>query len=531
MSAAITGREGRSSMRTPLGVRRRMKSAGSSTRGASATRKNTEHVGRVRPLGPDDGLDAQGTELRTSLTLSRRTGIGRRVTHALPGRRRIFRDSIHGDIGYAKGEFQRLVESILDTRMFQRLRHIRQNGVLHLVFHGAEHSRFSHVMGVAWVASQIFDAAYRNTDDATVCANFDQDREDTILAALLHDVGHGPFSHTLEEILKSLTVPVDFDHEVMTKRILVENGSEIAAVLGERGTRLVPFIDKKKRIPNRWFYDIVSSALDADRLDYLLRDSTMTGVTNTHFDLDRLVDALGIKNDELVVDARAKDVIENYLLAMEQMYASVYYHHTNRAASFLLRSVVARAVDVASEDIGQRTKLFPERYGKDDPLWQTIEKGQEVPLSVYEILDENHVWNLISLWTDAEDPTLAELAKDLKKRSLPKALIIDRATNLPPHGLRKLEAKAKEMFTTARPDRNPKYYVASDKPERKAYTGGAYEEGYVGSIKLIHPGGRTEPIEEADRTVAKVLKDKAVYPSLIVPEIIRGDVLRALEVM
>jgi len=354
------------------------------------------------------------------------------MSGALPGRPRIFRDSIHGDIGYAKGDFQHLIEAILDTRMFQRLRHIRQNGVLNLVFQGAEHSRFSHVMGVAWVASKMFDAAHRNTANSSVCENREQDREDTILAALLHDVGHGPFSHTLEEILRSLSVK--FDHEEMTKRILVEKDSDIARALGERRERLVPFIDKTKREPNKWFYSIVSSALDADRLDYLLRDSTMAGVWTNRFDLGRLIDALGIKMDELVVDARARDVVENYLLAMEQMYASVYYHHTNRAASFLLRAVVARAVDVAREDASQRNNLFPQRGGQDDPLWQTVEKGQAVPLSVYEILDENHVWSLISLWTYASDPTLVELATALKKRTLPKAVIILRNTNQPFQG-------------------------------------------------------------------------------------------------
>jgi uncharacterized protein len=451
------------------------------------------------------------------------------MSRALPGRPRIFRDAIHGDIAYPRGEFQRLVEAILDTRMFQRLRHIRQNGVLNLVFHGAEHSRFAHSMGVASVAGRIFDAAYRNTGDHSVCEDRERDREDTILAALLHDVGHGPFSHTLEDILKSLSVK--FDHEEMTKRVVMENGSEIAKVLGERGARVVPFIDKKMREPSRWYYDIVSSALDADRMDYLLRDSTMAGVWTNHFDLARLVDALGIKHDELVVDARAKDVVENYLLAMEQMYASVYYHHTNRAASFLLRSVVARAVDVARDGKAQRNKLFPRRYEDEDPLWQTVEKGHAVPLSIYEILDENHVWSLISLWARAADPTLAELASALKTRSLPKALIIRKTTNLPPNALRTLEAKAKELFTKARPDRDPKYYIASDKPVRKAYTGGAHEEGYAGSIKLIHRDGGTEPIEETDRTIAKVLKDNAVYPSLIVPEVIRGDILREWEAM
>lgn len=451
------------------------------------------------------------------------------MSRALPGRPRIFRDSVHGDIAYARGDFQRLIESILDTRMFQRLRHIRQNGVLNLVFHGAEHSRFSHAMGVAWVARKIFDAAYHNTGERSVCEDLDQAREDTILAALLHDVGHGPFSHALEDILKSLSVR--FDHEEMTKRILVEDTSEIAAVLGERRARLVPFIDKKMREPNRWFYSIVSSALDADRLDYLIRDSTMAGVWTSRFDLGRLIDAMGIKDDEIVVDARARDVVESYLLAMEQMYASVYYHHTNRAASFLLRAVVARAVDIARSDNAHRARLFPSRAGQDDPLLQTIEKGDSVSLPVYEMLDENHFWALVSLWTAADDPILAELATALKRRQLPKAVVVRKSTNLPPKALSKLEARAKERFAAERPGVDSKYYIGSDKPERKAYAGGSHEEGYVGSIKLIYGDRRTVPIEETDRTIASILKDKAAYPSLIVPESIRKGVLQDLEAM
>jgi len=451
------------------------------------------------------------------------------VIRALPGRPRIFRDSIHGDIAYARGDFQRLVQRVLDTRMFQRLRHIRQNGVLNLVFHGAEHSRFSHAMGVAWVAAKIFDAAYRNTNDRSLCEDLDMEREDTILAALLHDVGHGPFSHTLEDILKSLKV--GFDHEKMTARILTERDSEIAAVLGERGSRLVPFIDKEERRQNRWFYTIVSGALDADRLDYLLRDSTMAGVWTNQFDLDRLIDALGVKEDEIVVDARARDVVETYMLAMEQMYASVYYHHTNRAASFLLRAVVARAVDLARADRSQKKWLFPQHEKQEDPLWQTVEKGDAVPLSVYETLDENHVWVLISRWTSAADPTLAELSADLKKRNLPKTVVFRKGPVLVPKAGTKLEKKAKELFAAARPGVDPKYYISSDRAERKAYTAGTHEEGYAGSIKVIHADGRTEPIEEMDRTIATVLKDKAAYPSLIVPELIRADVLKELEAM
>jgi uncharacterized protein len=468
-------------------------------------------------------------KLRIQLDSGLLSRYGDRVHRALPGRPRVFRDSVHGDISYPRGDFQRLIEAVLDTRMFQRLRYIRQNGVLNLVFHGAEHSRFAHVMGVAWVAGKVFDAACRNTANPSVCENPETDREDTILAALLHDIGHGPFSHTLEEILRALKVK--FDHETMTRRILEETDSEIAMVLGERRTRLVPFIDKTKRNPTRWFYDIVSSALDADRLDYLLRDSMMAGVWSNRFDLGRLIDALGIKHDELVVDARARDAVESYLLAMEQVYASVYYHHTNRAASFLLRAVISRAVDIARNNPAQKDQLFPARGTHEDPLWQTVLHGESVPLSAYAVLDENHVWSLISLWSSAEDPILVELSSALLRRDLPKCIIFRKMTGLPPKALTKLHTRAIEIFARARADVDSKYFIAEDKPERKAYTGGTHEEGYAGSIKLIYPDGRTEPIEEIDRTIAKVLKDKAAYPSLIVPHTIRDEVLRELEAM
>jgi HD superfamily phosphohydrolase len=452
------------------------------------------------------------------------------VPSALPGRPRVFRDPVHGDIAYPKGRFQELIEAVLGTALFQRLRHIRQNGVLHLVFHGAEHSRFSHAMGTAWVAGQMFDAAYRNTANAAVCEEAERDREDTILAALLHDVGHGPFSHTLEEILRSLAV--EFDHETMTLRILGEETSEIARLLGQddgaRPARLLPFIDKKRREPPRWFYSIVSSSLDADRLDYLLRDSMMAGVWTHRFDLHRLVEALGVRDAELVVDVRARDIIESYLLALDQMYASVYFHHANRAASSLLRAVILRAVDLGRESPEHKAELFPRRYKEDDPLWRTVVEGDRVPLEVYGRLDEPHVWNLIALWCDAPDPTLAELATALRQRRFPKVITIHRR-NAPLKSLGDLEQRACERFRRKRPDRDPRYYVHADKPMRRAYTGGSFEEGYAGAIKLLHDDGRWEAVEESDRSVARLIRDKVAYPSLIVPEDLRDEIQQLLE--
>jgi HD superfamily phosphohydrolase len=452
------------------------------------------------------------------------------MNRTLLGRPRIFRDPIHGDITYPKGEFQELVESILDSPVFQRLRYIRQNGVLNLVFHGAEHSRFSHVMGAAWVAGRMFDAVYRNTDDPSLCVNREQERNDTVLAALLHDVGHGPFSHTLEEILRSISV--EFDHEEMTKRILTERESQIAKLLKKYdkdvNKRLIPFIDKDKRKPNKWFYSIVSSELDADRLDYLLRDATMAGVLTHRLDLNRLIDALGVHQNKIVVDGRARDIIESYLLALEQMYASVYFHHTNRAASFLLRAIIWRAAELGRKSKKACAELFPLRIRGDDPLWRTISDGQRVPLPIYETLDENHVWALISLWSTSKDPTLSELSSAIKARRFPKVIPI-RKEEVSPNALNQLGEQARDLLKAKHPDRDPKYYIHVDRPARKAYPGGVWEDNYAGSIKLLYPDGRCEPAESNERSIARLIKDKAIYPSLIVPEEIRDEAADLLE--
>jgi len=146
------------------------------------------------------------------------------MTRSLPHRPRIFRDPIHGDITYARGPFQRLVEEVIDTEMFQRLRSIRQTAVMNLVFHGAEHSRFAHSMGAAHVAGRMVDFAAANSGLLLSPA----EREETILAALLHYVGHGPFSHAWEHVFAG------HDHERWGARIVAEN-AELAGVLEEDG--------------------------------------------------------------------------------------------------------------------------------------------------------------------------------------------------------------------------------------------------------------------------------------------------------
>ncbi|NJK32570.1 MAG: HD domain-containing protein [Deltaproteobacteria bacterium] len=220
------------------------------------------------------------------------------MSEPFSGRPQVFRDPIHGHVAFA-GELGKTVKRLVDTPEFQRLRHIRQNGITNLVFHGAEHSRFAHSLGVAFTATRMLAAIQRNSDLTLT----EEEHDDTVLAALLHDVGHGPFSHTLEEILRELAV--DFDHEAMTVRFMREGN--IASILEDssvgRSVRLVEFIEKKKDDTRvRWWHSIVSSQLDADRLDYVQRDACMAGISNHRPDIPRLIEYLGVSDGRVIVD-------------------------------------------------------------------------------------------------------------------------------------------------------------------------------------------------------------------------------------
>ena len=449
---------------------------------------------------------------------------------AFPGRPRVFRDPIHGDICFPKGPFQKLIEQLLDTPMFQRLRRIRQNGVMNLVFHGAEHSRLAHSMGAAHVAGWMFDTIARNTPDEVESDPKlrQRDREDTILAALLHDVGHGPFSHTLEEITKALKL--DFHHEVMTIRILEEPGSDICDLLAAHDPalprRLAAFIDKGRRDREAplWFHSIASSQLDADRLDYLMRDAYLAGIRTHSFDLTRLIGALGVREREVVVDARARDVVDSYLLALDHMYASAYYHHTNRAASFLLTQILRRAVDLARASALDRQTLFPPIFGGTNPLWSLFEQGAKLPLHTYQHLDEALTWTHIMIWGNSSDLTLSGLVADLGSRRLPKSLAAP-PSKIGKSRLKELEAQATQKFRSARPDADPKYFIGIDSPSRKTYTKGSWDDEYAGSIKLCGADGKPTALETDPLSLVNVLDERKLYPSIIVPPDLRDFVL------
>jgi len=340
-----------------------------------------------------------------------------------------------------------------------------------------------------------------------------QVREDTVLAALLHDVGHGPFSHTLEEILGH----DQFDHEAMTVRFLTEPDSEITTLLERsspgRSQRLAEYIDKDRRTEHHWWHAVVSSQLDADRLDYIQRDARMAGIDNHRPDIERLISHISCYQDGLVVDHRAFDVIESMLLALDHLYGAVYFHRTVRAATVTVQAVLSRVK-------ARVAKELPE----GDPLRALLEQRKEIALDDYVRVTDASFWYHLDRWRQSEDEELSFYVKRLGRRKLPKHL------ELPENELKKarqLENKALELAGAKFPGFNLDSLVTLDTPSRVNYKRYAVDGDFpifTWERDATKPR-RIEDIEEVRSIVPKVAR-KFYRSRLFVPPEIFND-LRA----
>jgi HD superfamily phosphohydrolase len=255
------------------------------------------------------------------------------------------RDPVHGSIGFENTR-EKLVLDLINTREFQRLRRIRQLGALFLTFHGAEHTRFTHSVGVAWMAKRIFDSLDAQGQLARRSPARERTRLVAIVAALLHDLGHGPFSHLYEKVFD------DRRHEEWTARIIRDPGSEAGRILRRAGMTDEILAVYDRRYKPAFVSDLVSSQLDADRLDYLLRDSLMTGVAYGQYDLEWILINLRLARRGRDGDlrlclnaAKGYHAAEQFVIARYLMYQQVYYHKTARAAEQMIRMALQRLVD------------------------------------------------------------------------------------------------------------------------------------------------------------------------------------------
>ena len=250
-----------------------------------------------------------------------------------PKRSRTYHDPLHGAIALDRQDpVEQLLIRLIDTPAFQRLRRVRQLGAASLTFHGAESSRFTHALGVMELTRKAFDLLVKRYPSLA------SQRATVLCAALLHDIGHGPYSHTAEAIFKT-------HHEHWTRRIIGES-APVQALLADFEPTLTAAIASvythQHPLPLVW--QLVSSQLDCDRLDYLMRDSYFTGASYGSLDLDRIVRSMDMDDDgNLMVSHKGQTAVEHYLLVRYFMYAQVYNHPKNLAATWTLQRAFEQA--------------------------------------------------------------------------------------------------------------------------------------------------------------------------------------------
>lgn len=370
---------------------------------------------------------------------------------------KIIRDVIHGDIF-----IDEKYVAVIDTREFQRLRRIKQLSVANMVFPGAEHTRFAHCIGTFHVMRMIiehFEPLFQKCGLEIT----EQEKDAALVAALLHDIGHGPYSHAFEGVLQSLGHK-DINHEQLGVMIIRSEHTEIHEVLtrefGEdfpdavaniilkkQEVKQIPFNKSTKKLDLQFVLSsLLSSQLDADRMDYMLRDAWYTGAKYGTIDLSRTINSMSLainpENDQfcVCVEERYLVDIENCLLGRYQMHKEVYYH-----------SIKCEMEEVIGRILRQVKKLYEEKKLKNvDQLPEAIRMmfaEEEFDIMKYISLDDNIMYYLFENWMNDEDPELKALCSTLINRNKYKKIVVKRETDID-----NFKQEVTEILRKANPD-------------------------------------------------------------------------------
>ncbi len=359
----------------------------------------------------------------------------------MPSSERIYRDSVHNIIRLKTDSPEgALIARLVDSVEFQRLRRVRQLGLAHFAYQAAEHSRFTHSLGAFHLATRILAKLEGKYDISPT------DQTAVRVAALVHDIGHGAFSHVLETIL-------GFHHEDFTVEAVLSENTEVGMLLREHSPDLAPRVADIIRGTFRpmALAQLVSSQLDVDRMDYLLRDSLMTGVKYGVYDLEWIIKSLEINeaDDQLYVSAHGLHAVEDYLQARYYMFRQVYFHRTLRSAETILQSLLRRALQL---------------FQGGQPLWhapgtafERILSGEKLTLKEHLELDDSDVIYYIKQWQLSSDPILADLSKRFLNRRLLKAFDLD----MPEDQRQQFVDRSRSLVEAHGFD--PEYYFIEDK--------------------------------------------------------------------
>lgn len=317
---------------------------------------------------------------------------------------KIISDPVFGFIQIPTG----LLLDIVKHPLFQRLNRIKQLGLSSNVYPGAQHTRFQHSLGAFHLMSEAIISLKRKGNFI-----FDSEAEAVQAAILLHDIGHGPFSHVLEH-----TLVHGVEHEDISLMLMQKINNDFK---GQLNLAIEIF---KDHYPKRFLHQLISSQLDMDRLDYLRRDSFFTGVTEGNIGSARIIRMLNVKDDHLVVEKKGIYSIENYLMNRRLMYWQVYLHKTSVAAEKVLINVLIRAEELSKKGVD----LFASpalAYFLKNPVDKAWWDAHPEALENYALLDDNDIWCALKVWCHHPDKVLSLLSQDMVNRRIFKVEVSD----------------------------------------------------------------------------------------------------------
>ena len=395
-------------------------------------------------------------------------------------KRKIINDPVFGFVNIPD-EF---IFWIINHPYVQRLNRIKQLGLAFFVYPGAVHSRFHHSLGAMYLMSEAIDQLRSNGHPIS-----DKEKSGAMACILMHDIGHGPFSHALEN-----TIVKDIHHEEISLLLMNRMNRELN---GKLDLAIAIFRDT---YPKRFLHQLVSGQLDVDRLDYLRRDSFFTGVTEGNIGSARILKMLNLKNDKLVIEVKGIYSIENFLMARRLMYWQVYLHKTAVAAEKMLINTLRRAKSLAAQ--GVELNVTPAlRFFLYNMVDKTTFENHPEALDFFVDLDDNDIWCALKAWEKHPDKVLSLLCRGLVNRNLFKIEV----SQAPIHQDIIMEKIAMYARTYNLSPEEASYLISSDAISTDMYR----EED--DSIAILYKDGTIKDISEAsDMLNIQLLSKKIV---------------------
>ena len=378
---------------------------------------------------------------------------------------KILNDPVYGFITLNRG----ILLDLIDHPYFQRLSRIKQLGLTYLVYPGAHHTRFHHAVGAAYLMKQ----ALSTFKELGVNIQREEERG-ALIAILLHDIGHGPYSHALEHSFLS-----GVSHENVSEIFMRKLDEQYN---GELSLAIQIF---RNEYHKKFLHQLVSSQLDMDRLDYLKRDSFFTGVSEGVVSNQRIIKMFDIVDDEILIKEKGIYSIEKFIVARRLMYWQVYLHKTVLSAEFLLAKIISRARELLCN--GEKLFVTPELNMFLTKNISKFELEQEVYLNAFASLDDNDIMTCIKVWMQSKDIVLSRLASMLIERKLLKVKISNTSfDDEQVNEIKKIHQKELGMN-----DHEIKYFVFQEQMINNAY------DPRKDTIKIKYKDGTVKDITDA----------------------------------